>query len=72
MVASGCFTHASLLRLLETDDSDGPTYAIQFHAESKAHVDRYTKSFSPIMMQKAFSKWGDQLLAFSSVLQVVN
>jgi hypothetical protein len=72
IVATGCFTHASLLRLLETDDSEGPTYAIQFHAESKAAFNLYMENFSRVMTQKAQGKWGEQVLAFASVLQVVN
>ena len=67
-----CFSRANILRLLETDDTDGPTYAIQYHAESKAMYNRYIEKFSGIMIQKSFDKWGDQFLAFPSVLQVVN
>ena len=29
------FTHAVVLQLIEVDNSDGPTYAIQYHAPSK-------------------------------------
>ncbi|MEO5891354.1 MAG: DUF4286 family protein [Ferruginibacter sp.] len=69
---TGCFTKANILRLLETDDTDGPTYAVQYHAESKAIYNRYIEKFSVILMQKSFEKWGDHFLSFPSVLQVVN
>ena len=72
MLNTGCFTKATVLQLLETDDSEGPTYAIQYHAESKAIYNRYIENFSAQMRQKSLDKWGDQFIAFRSVLQVVN
>ncbi|HMK05401.1 MAG TPA: DUF4286 family protein [Ferruginibacter sp.] len=72
VIATGCFTHATILRLLEADESDGPTYAIQYFAESKALYNRYIENFAGIMRQKSFDKWGNKFIAFRSVMQVVN
>lgn len=72
MINTGCFTKAHILRLLETDDSDGPTYAIQYYAESKALYNLYIEKFAGIMRQKSIDKWGGQFIAFRSVMQVVN
>ncbi|MBC7886554.1 MAG: DUF4286 family protein [Ferruginibacter sp.] len=72
MMNTGCFTGSRILRLLETDDTEGPTYAIQYFAESKAIYNRYIENFAGTMLQKSFDKWGDQFFAFMSVLQVVN
>ena len=69
---TGCFTNANILRLLETDDSEGPTYAIQYHSESKALYNLYIEKFAGFMRQKSFDKWGDQFIAFRTVMQVVN
>ena len=69
---TGCFTQSNILQLLETDDSEGPTYALQFHAESKAQYYRYIELFSAELRKKSYEKWGDQFIAFSSVMQVVN
>ena len=71
IVGTGCFTHATIGRLLETDESDGITYAVQYHAPSKALYNRYIEKFAGTMRQKAFDKWGDRFIAFRSVLQVV-
>ena len=35
VINTGCFTHAVILRLMEVDDTEGPTYAVQYFAESK-------------------------------------
>ena len=72
ILETGCFTGARILRLLETDDEDGPTYAIQYDAESKALYNQFIEKFSGIMLQKSFNKWGNQFISFSSVMEVVN
>jgi len=69
---TGCFTKANILRLLETNDTEGPTYAIQYHAESKALYNIYIEKYAVIMRQKSIDKWGGQFIAFRSVMQVVN
>ncbi|RYY48531.1 MAG: DUF4286 family protein [Chitinophagaceae bacterium] len=72
VIATGCFTHAVATKLLEIDDSDGPTYAIQYHAESKALYNRYIEKYAGEMRQKSFDKWGNQFIAFRSVMEIVN
>src|ERR1700749_1843125 len=71
VINTGCFTDATILHLLEVDDSEGPTYAIQYKAESKAIYNQYIEKFAGIMRQKSFDKWGDKFIAFRSVMQVV-
>jgi hypothetical protein len=72
IIATGCFTHATILQLIDVDETDGPTYAIQYHAESKALYNRYIEIFAEDMRKKVTDKWGDQLISFRSVLRVVN
>lgn len=72
VLSTGCFTNAVIVRLLETDDSEGPTFAIQYHADSKAQYNRYIDSFAQIMRRKSFDRWGDRFIAFRSVMQIVN
>lgn len=72
VINTGCFTKATILRLLEVDDSEGPTYAIQYFAESKGLYNRYIDKFAPEMRQRSFDKWGNGFIAFRSVMQVVN
>ncbi len=72
VIQTGCFTEALVLRLLETDDTEGPTYAVQYKADSKALYNRYIEKYAGLMRQKSFEKWGDQFIAFRSLMQVVN
>jgi len=72
IINTGCFTHATVLQLLELDDSEGPTYAVQYFAESKSLYNNYVEKFAAQMRQKAFDKWGDKFIAFRTVMQVIS
>lgn len=71
MMETKCFTDFKVVRLLEVDDSEGPTYAIQYMADSKADYNRYIEQYAAEMRKRAFEKWGDQFIAFRSVMQIV-
>lgn len=72
MIATGCFTEASILRLLEVDDSEGPTYAIQYKTDDKEVYEEYINKYSSKMRNESFEKWGNKFIAFRSLMQVVN
>lgn len=72
IISTGCFTHATVLQLMEVDDSEGPTFAIQYFAESKALYNNYIEKHAAAMRQKAFDKWGNQFIAFRSLMQVIH
>ena len=63
-------TH-QFFRLLEQDDSEGPTFVIQYFTPVKENYDKYINEYAPGFRQKAFKKWGDQFIAFRSLLQAV-
>jgi len=71
VLATRCFTEHKVVRLLETDDSDGPTYAIQYYAASKADYDRYIHTHATHMRKRSTEKWGEKFMAFRSVMEVV-
>ena len=72
MIKTGCFTGATILQLLEVDESEGMTYAVQYHANSKALYNRYIKEYAADMRKKSTEKWGDKFIAFRSVMQIVH
>lgn len=72
VINTGCFTHAVVMRLIEVDDTEGPTYAVQYHAQSKGLYNNYIENHASQMRQKGFDKWGDKFIAFRTVMQVVN
>lgn len=72
VIATGCFTHAVILHLVESDDEEGVTYAVQYHAPDSASYKRYIEQFATGMRQKGLDKWGNKFIAFRTVMQVVN
>ena len=71
VLSTGCFTHAQMLELLEVDNEEGPTYVVQFFAESKAQYNLYHEKFAAELRQKSFDRWGNQFIAFRSVMKLV-
>jgi len=71
LMETGCFTNAKLLRLLEVDEKDGPTYAAQYFTENKENYDRYIKEHAPALRKKYIDKWGDRVVLFRTLMQVV-
>lgn len=71
VMKTGCFSSNKVVRLLEVDESEGPTYAIQYNAESKADYNRYIQLHANTMRDQSFAKWGNRFIAFRSVMQVI-
>ena len=71
MIKTGCFRDAQLVRLLDTDEKEGPTYATQYFAENKPDYNRYIEIHSAKMRQRSFDKWGDRFIAFRSLMQII-
>ena len=72
IISTGCFTHANIYQLLEIDDSEGPTYTIQYFTDSKSMYNQYLENFAEEMRQKSFVRWGNKFIAFRTLMKVVN
>jgi hypothetical protein len=72
MTSTGCFKDAKVYRLLETDESEGVTYAVQYHAENIDDYKRYLRDFSGMMREKGIQKWNNKFVAFRSLLELVH
>ncbi len=71
VLKSGCFTQAQLVRILDIDDAEGPTYAAQYQAADREEYDRYIAQFAPALRDDAYKTWGDQFIAFRTLMQIV-
>jgi hypothetical protein len=72
MMATGLFTDYRVVKLLEVDDIEGPTYAIQYYTRNRADYDQYIKEFAPAMTEKGTKRWGQQFIAFRTLMEVIN
>ena len=71
VMATGCFMQSRVVRLLEVDDREGPTYAIQYEARSRADYNRYITMHATGMRQRSTDQWCEKFIAFRSVMEVV-
>jgi len=71
VMSTKCFKEYKVVRLLEVDESEGPTYAVQYYADSKSDYNRYMEIHAQDMRKRSFEKWGEQFIAFRSVMEVV-
>lgn len=72
MMATGLFDSFKLYRLLDQDDTEGITFTIQYSASSLQRYQQYMDVFAAAMRKKAVDKWGNQFIAFRTVMQLVN
>ncbi len=72
VMSTGMFTHHQLVKVLETDETDGLTFAIQYFCNTKEQYEQYISQYAPVLRQKAFQRWGNQFIAFRSLMEVIN
>ena len=71
IIATGCFTGYKVVRLLEIDEAEGPTYAVQYFATDLAEYTRYIRDYAPVFRQDSSNKWGEAFIAFRSLMEVI-
>ncbi len=72
MLATGCFTRATILHLREVEDTGGATYAVQYYAQSHTQYEHYLQEFASGLRAKALAKWGHKTMAFRTTMDIVN
>jgi hypothetical protein len=69
---TNCFAKCQLVKLLEIDETEGVTYAAQYYAADQEHYNNYIQNFATKFRNDSFELWGNQFIAFRSLMQVVN
>jgi hypothetical protein len=69
---TGLFDHYQMVKLIDTEEKDGPTYAIQYYALNESDYREYLEKHAELLRQKSFERWGDQFVAFRSAMEVIN
>ena len=72
VINTNCFTKATLCKLLEVDDEDGPTYTVQYLAATDRDYQRYINEHAPVMRKKVTDKWGNNIAIFRSLMEIVH
>jgi hypothetical protein len=72
IMATGCFEQFQFVQLLEIDDSDGATFAVQYMAASKANYTLYIEMHADKLRKDTLTAWGNKIISFRSLMQVVH
>lgn len=72
VMETGCFTKYVMVQLLQTDETEGPTFAVQYFADSLAAYENYINNFAPKLREQTMQMWGAQFIAFRSLMKVVS
>ncbi len=67
----GLFVAHKMLRLIGETENDGTTYAIQYFLNDLGDFETYKIEYGPKLQAKSFEKYGDKMLAFRTLLEVV-
>jgi hypothetical protein len=71
VMSTSCFTDHRVLKLLDIDEEEGTTYVIQYSACAMEDYTRYLKEHADNLRKKSFDKWGDNFIAFRTLMEVV-
>jgi hypothetical protein len=71
VIGTGCFDRHQLVRLLEVDETEGPTYAAQYYAATEADYKRYMDMYAPQLRKATTDKWGEKAVYFRSLMRIV-
>jgi hypothetical protein len=71
VVATGMFHDYSFLELLEPAEEGTKTYIAQYHTSDKTLYQQYIEDFAPLLRQKGIDKFGDQFIAFRTILKKI-
>jgi hypothetical protein len=69
VLATGCFFEAKMFKLLEQDDTEGPTFIVQYSCNKKIDYLKYKKDFAPALQEKGAAKFGSKVVAFRSIME---
>ena len=72
IMASNQFIDFKFYRLIDPEQEDGLVYILQYFSPSLENYRHYINDMAPMLRQKAFDKWGEQFIAFRTLMQVVN
>jgi uncharacterized protein DUF4286 len=55
-------------RLLDQDETEGPTFVAQYSTSSLERYEQYRIEFAPAIQEEGRNKWDDQFVAFRTVM----
>lgn len=70
LMRTGLFTDYKLLKLIAEEES-GTTYAVQYFLNDIQDFLNYTQNFAPQLQKEVKEKYGEKVLSFRTLLEVI-
>lgn len=72
MLATGFFDRPQVAKVLTADvEQEGSSYSVQFHTEDVASLEAWNREYGDAFASRFAGLFGDEVLCFSSVLEIV-
>ena len=72
VMETGLFTKYRLVKVMHNQPGDeGFNYSIQYHTENEHKLNEYQTVHGPGLKQKTLEKYGEKVLAFRTLLEVI-
>lgn len=71
IMATGLFDSFKFFHLSDQDETEGPTYIVQYFTASKEKYNQYINEHAPALRKKATDRWGSRFVGFRSLMEPV-
>lgn len=72
VMATGKFDSYTFSELMDHHDEEGKTFVVQYYTSAKNRYEDYIQNHAPLLREKGFALFGNQFIAFRSVLKVIS
>ena len=71
VMRTGLFTASQICHILGEDETEGVTYAIQYHCPDLATFQRYQREHAPRLQAEHRDRYRDRYVAFRTLMETV-
>ncbi len=72
IMGKGCFIKYQFVRIFDTDETEGFTYATQFYANTNSQLKNYINLYAAELRDEALNKWGNKIISFRSTMGIIS
>jgi hypothetical protein len=69
VIATNMFDSYSFFELLEPSDDESKTFIVQYNTDSESRYKQYIREFAPQLRQNGYDLFGDNFIAFRSIMR---
>lgn len=71
VLATNLFEDYKMLKMLQQDEGDSQTYAIQYFLSSMENFNKYESQYAGRLRQESQAAFGNKCIAFRTLLEVI-